>query len=226
PTANEYNQEQIDLKVPSGAFKMRLTGHQWNAKVDTQVVGEVQIQIPSKNQLVTRFPSGKIVPFSSALLNQVAEVPRGASMVDITLTYFSEPGVKSLTPIQVEVLDEEHNYIPGVSALHKNVNFGSFLPLDKATDEPTEHKTSLQIPRGTAYLQFIGIDWQTQNAKLFGPVTVTASETKEFSIEKWIESIPNDAQLVVIDTTAPPLGHETLSLRPNNLSAAYSRIGT
>src|SRR5699024_1951610 len=33
-------------------------------------------------------------------------------------------------------------------------------------------------------------------------------------------------QLVVIDTTAPPLGHETLSLRPNNLSAAYSRIGT
>lgn len=224
-TANEYTQEQFDLLAPPSAVTLKITGHQWNPKVETRVAGDIQIQSPSLNQMVTRFPSGKVVPRSSAQFNQTVQVPSGVSIVDIDLTYQSDPGVKSLTPIQVIFLDKQHNYIPGVSALPKNVNFGSFLPLEKSPEAPTLHKTSLQLPRGTAYLQFVGIDWKLQNATIYGGITVTASVGKEFSIEKWLESVPSEAQLIVIDTTAPPLGHETLSLRPNNLSAAYSRLG-
>ena len=34
-----------------------------------------------------------------------------------------------------------------------------------------------------------------------------------------------DARVVVLDTTAPPLGHQTLSLRPNRLAAEFEKLG-
>lgn len=224
-SANEFTQQRIDLITPSDAVKVKLVGHQWNEKVHTQVVGDLQVQIPSLRQMVSTYPSGAIVPFSSEFLDQTVEVPAHTPYVDIELTYLSDPGVKSLTPVQVEFLDKDHKYIPGISALPKNVNFGSFLPLEKTQGEPETYRISLQLPRETAYLRFIGVDWKLQNATLFGGVQVHASKGKEFSLDEWIQSVPNDSQLIVIDTTAPPLGHETLSLRPNNLSAAYSRLG-
>lgn len=223
--AREFTQHRIDLIAPENAVKVKLTGHQWNESILTQVVGDVQIQIPTLKQMVSRFPSGAIVPFPSQLLDQTVKVPVQTPFVDIELTYLSDPGVKSLTPIQVVFLDKDHKYIPGISALPKNINFGSFLPLEKTQDDPETYTVSLQLPRGTAYLRFIGVDWKLQNATLFGGVQVKASQGKEFSLEKWLDAVPEDSQLIVIDTTAPPLGHETLSLRPNNLSAAYSRLG-
>lgn len=224
-SSNEYNQESFDLIAPVGASKLTVTGHQWNPKVETKVFGQIQIQVPSLKKMVKQYPSGVVVPYASEFLDQTIAVPENSQFVDIELTYLSEPGVKSLTPVQVLFLDKDRNYIPGVSALPKNVNFGSFLPLEKTQSEPEVHKTSLQLPRDTAFLRFIGIDWKLQNAKIFGDIKVSASEDKQFSISRWIDSIPEEAQLIVIDTTAPPLGHETLSLRPNNLSAAYSRLG-
>jgi len=224
-SANEFTQHRIDLVAPDNAVKVKLAGHQWNENISTQVVGDVQIQIPTLKKMVSRYPSGAIVPFPSQLLDQTAKVPDHTSFIDIELTYLSNPGVKSLTPIQVIFLDKDRKYIPGISALPQNINFGSFLPLAKTQSDPETYKVSLQLPPDTAYLRFVGVDWKMQGATLYGGVQIKASQGKEFSLEKWIDNVPEESQLIVIDTTAPPLGHETLSLRPNNLSAAYARLG-
>lgn len=223
--SGEFQQERLSLVAPLNAEKLRITGHKWNDEVETQLVGRVQIQIPALGQMVQSYPSGLSVPYLSKDLNQIVRLPSDVSSVNIEVEYQSEPGVKNTTPVQVVMLDEDRNYIPGVSSLPKNVNFGSFLSLEKSSDEPKVHKSELVIPRGAVFLQFIGIDWKLQNATIFGDIKVTATEGQRFSLEKWIESVPKDATLIVIDTTAPPLGHATLSLRPNNLAAAYARLG-
>ena len=40
-----------------------------------------------------------------------------------------------------------------------------------------------------------------------------------------IETLPDDERLIVLYTTAPPVGHPTLSLRPNRLAQEYANLG-
>jgi len=56
-------------------------------------------------------------------------------------------------------------------------------------------------------------------------IEVTEVRSSVAEIDAFLAEIPEGDTLLVIDTTAPPLGHETLSLRPNNLARAFERAG-
>lgn len=56
-------------------------------------------------------------------------------------------------------------------------------------------------------------------------IEVTEVRSSASEIDAFLAEIPEGDTLLVIDTTAPPLGHETLSLRPNNLTRAFERAG-
>lgn len=224
--ADEPSPERIDLSAPAGAYTLRITGHQWDQNVSTSILGDIQIQVPSDSKFVKQFASGNPIPFPSEDIDELVSIPKNAGQVDVELTYQSNPKVKTLTPVQVKFYDADQKYIPGVSDLPQNVSFGSFLPLEKSGNERKVHRSSIQVPPKASFIRFRGVDWTPQNAVIYGDISVTTSKDEQFLIEEWIETVPEEAQLIVIDTTAPPLGHETLSLRPNNLSKAYSGLGS
>lgn len=98
-----------------------------------------------------------------------------------------------------------------------------FGPIVLLNGEVGSHHTTLvelPVPERAKYLTIEGLDWSNKTADIVGEITVEALAEREMTVDEFIAAIPADDKLYVVDTTAPPMGHETLGLRPNNLSLA------
>lgn len=88
-----------------------------------------------------------------------------------------------------------------------------------------EAKCIVTVPKEAVILRLKGVDWGGQSPSIVGAVDIEKSEGGQKSIASFIDEIPRDDYFFIIDTTAPPLGHKTLALRPNNLSFEYEKMG-
>lgn len=104
---------------------------------------------------------------------------------------------------------------------------GPFIPVDLTGEEPHDTKFSFPLPPAARHIVFSGIDWGTKTATYLEWISpqFVSDHTESQSVESFIDGLTEDDHLILIDTTAPPLGHETLALRPNNLAVEYAEAG-
>ncbi len=113
-----------------------------------------------------------------------------------------------------------------------NPQLGNYIYLDCGTLETPQSTTvHIHIPKH-AHL-FIGkiIHWKPSiDAALSFPPGIAfrgsqIANSSATAIQDFLDAIGNSQKLIVLYTTAPYLGHETLELRPNRLAREYIALG-
>ncbi|MEE2524666.1 hypothetical protein [Pseudarthrobacter sp. J47] len=120
----------------------------------------------------------------------------------------------------------------GTSSIHPKLGAYTYLALGNP-NEPAETKVTVDVPPASRYLHVSGVPWK-HGRQVFAASQVKVHSalnnqdtirTVEAEIEDFVKSIPLNDELIVLYTTAPPLGHQTLSLRPNRLAKEYEKLG-
>nr|WP_312964663.1 hypothetical protein [Kocuria rhizophila] len=113
-----------------------------------------------------------------------------------------------------------------------NIELGNYFYLN--TDSHTGvSKTTIEVdvPTDAATLRVAGRQWKSSSSTtVIGSLRVTEIDGEAYvdlfaANMDWLRELPPHAPLVVLYTTAPPVGHPTLSLRPNRLAEEYRKLG-
>lgn len=218
-------QDRWSFVVPPNAVSFEAEGRQWKTGTNTALLGEFIFQDVSTGVSAFRFPSGAPASVSSREFMQSIALEPSERALTLSATYVPSVELKSVAPLSVRFMDRHGHELLGSSDLPQNPKFGSFIGLPAGPNEETEFICTIEVPKGAASLEIRGMDWGKSQADIVGPFERGAAVGESFSIESFIQQLGMETPLLIIDTTAPPLGHETLALRPNNLAAAYSRAG-
>lgn len=211
--------------VPPNAVSFEAEGRQWKKGTTTSILGEFIYQDVSTGVSAFRYPSGAPAVVSSREFKQTIALDPSERMLSLSATYVPSVELKSVAPLCIRFMDCNGQELLGFSDLPQNPAFGSFVGLPAGPAKETEFNCTIEVPKGAASLEMKGMDWGKSQADILGPFERGDASEEAFSIESFIKQLGVETPLLVIDTTAPPLGHETLALRPNNLAAAYSRAG-
>lgn len=223
-TAESIALTRIEVKVPKHAVRLELIGHRWKSSVATALVGDPVVNRSTDSSWVFTTPTGASLTHSARALDRVLQLPASDTRVEIRIEHVAERDASS-GPVSITLLDRNGAEMLPLPTLQQHPHHG---PIALLKGEPGKHVTTLvafDVPFGAAAVRVRGVDWGAKTASVTGDITMLGTQRAESTIEEFIASIPHDDKLIVIDTTAPPMGHATLGLRPNNLSFAYARAG-
>lgn len=181
---------------------------------------------PRQNEETKPEMSGNDVTptYSSSDYELMEPIPDGATAITV-VAMVKNGETPGKAPLRVSFLDSRNQLILPNADIPQNPDLGPFLNLEATSPDFVQQSWVLQVPAGANNIKISGVDWGKKTAVLQGDVVVEPLKNWSDSPEGFLENLPTETPLIIIDTTAPPLGHETLSLRPNNLSMAYSRLG-
>lgn len=223
-TSDEIATDSFELIVPAGAVTLEIEGRQWQNGTENFMLAEPVLTIPSQGIFPSELPDGTPLPYSSKNFQQIHQVPSTAKLISVQATFDRADGAGS-TPIRILFRDGNDQELLPSPSVPQNPNFGSFIQLESSgTDQETTYQ-EVAVPRGAATVEFHGVDWGKKSATIHGPIAVDKATGDKADIDEFLDNLPTGTPLFVIDTTAPPLGHQTLSLRPNNLTKAYEELG-
>lgn len=227
-TPGDQNSPAIDefsVTIPESVAQIELHGHRWKRAVETRVLEGFVVNVRGSSDARTALPSGAPLRYSARDLDAQYELRPVIDRVSIFINHIAQE-VASSSPIQVTFLDKDEQLITPIGDSKQNPKLGPIFVLEGAAETRTSTEIELEVPRGAAWLKLKGQDWGSKTALISGAVKVEQlTSNDDRTLRDFVASIPVDAPLLIIDTTAPPLGHETLALRPNNLTAAYARLG-
>lgn len=214
----------LEVQMPEHALQLELVGHRWKAAIETAIVGSPIVNRSSDKNWIFETPTGARLQQSAAMLDRQLEIPADATTVEVCINNVAV-GSPSSGPVRISVQDAAGDELLPLPELQQHPDLG---PIVNLRGEIGEHATTLisfSVPRNAVCVRLRGVDWDEKTAQISGEPTLRSTSRSALSIDRFIGGIPHDEQLIVIDTTAPPMGHETLGLRPNNLTHAYARAG-
>lgn len=213
----------LRFTVPAEAVKLQLIGHAWRSGTQTTILGEPIVHlVGSADPLPVTSPTGATLEWQGTDIRFEFPVPAGSNEVSGAL--YARSINKGNTPVCVRLFDEDGDELLPPGGLPVNTTIGSFINLAVSTEQ-TRTDFSFRVPRRTASMVIEGVSWPVREAILAGAPEVWFEQNHSIEALKEFLLRNQERPLVVIDTTAPPLGHETLALRPNNLALEYAELG-
>lgn len=215
----------FDVTVPDSATHLVLQGHAWKPEFPVRVNGAPMVLRhvhPLDTPAAPFSPDARVRVWD--FLQHLPVSPGTASMEGVIRA--SLPTEKSTALLTVGFLDEAGRPLPGPSDLPQNPTFGPFIQLRGTAEGPLETRFQIAVPPHARWVRIQGRrGWGSSDVMMRAELEVTEVRSSAAEIDAFLAEIPEGDTLLVIDTTAPPLGHETLSLRPNNLARAFERAG-
>lgn len=219
PTLNFFS-----IRVPDNASTVRLSGVQWKHVTETRIVGDVKFTDFHSIQSTGQLDSGTAIAVSSRSLSKVLELDPGDSSIRVDIDFrLPEAGKASI--LKVEYLNDLGQPELPPSDLPQNPIHGSVIVLESKDSNPAVSRSNLSVPPEASFVRFEGVDWGPRTADLLADLRLSKAEAKADELQTFISEDSLRKPLIIIDTTAPPLGHATLALRPNNMSRAFERLG-
>ena len=131
--------------------------------------------------------------------------------------------------IAVTFADEEGSPVLPEADGPIHAELGRYFYLDDS-DTEIATRAEITVPKGAAVAHLSGIQWRKADTTYireikYDHVARVNQETQVWQLDRFIDGIPGQAELVVIYTTAPPFGDATLSLRSNRLARIYAEQG-
>lgn len=217
--------QTIRITVPDGASTLKVKGVQWKKQGETTLVADPVLVRQNSEYSATVTPSGVLLENSSATFRQRERVPQSAVRVKLEVNVLAGDEIGK-APLQLVFEDVEGSEVPGFGDLPQHPRFGSFLQLEPESGEAKVQTFEAVVPAKAKFLELRGIDWGAKSARILGPVRVLEIDEQDAVVDLIGGTLDDFDSLIVLDTTAPPLGHGTLALRPNNLARVYSGLGS
>ncbi|WP_222149224.1 hypothetical protein, partial [Micrococcus luteus] len=208
-----------------GAAHLVLQGHAWKPEFPVRVDRDATV-LHHVHPLET--PSTPFSPDTRVRVwDFVQHFPLSPDAASVEGVIRSDlPTEASTALLTVGFLDEAGHLLPGPSALSQNPTFGPFVQLRGDAAGTLETPFHITVPPHARWIRLQGRrDWGNADVMMHAQIDLAEVRSSTAEIDAFLAEIPEDDTLLVIDTTAPPLGHETLSLRPNNLARAFERAG-
>lgn len=215
----------IDVTVPEGAAQLEVRGVQWKKTAETRLVSEPVVLRGDGGLSITETPTGVELENSSSNFRSRHVIASGAEAVNLTLKVGAGERV-SKAPLEISFLGSDENELLGIGDVPQHPQFGSFINLEPLGEGFSEQSWQLSVPEGAKVLELKGVDWGEKSAVIKGAPSIAVVESQSSILGGFLERIEDFDSLIILDTTAPPLGHETLALRPNNLAAEYGALGS
>lgn len=215
---------EISFDVPETATRVRITGHQWKVAAKTWVVGHV-VSSSDDDLVHNALDSGTPfeIPYQNYTFTEV--VPEDVDEVEVSLNLAIGNGKK--VPFRVRFLDCDGNPLLPPSDLRQHPKFGAFFDAKTSSDRPALTKMMIAVVPGAKFMTFAPFEGWNLSARIVGPPIIewVRNSTIDSIIDDVIRAGSSTDALILIDSTAPPLGHETLSIRPNNLAKEFGALG-
>lgn len=220
---NKPTATQITLRIPDNTPRLEVVGHQWKSRVQTAILGGLVLTTDERGTPV-QLPSGQIVPRRIDSYIQQFKLNPGVAIMRIGLTL--EGGKKSgKAPFFVQQYDQHGAKLLPMTDMPQHTTHGAFSLVETSAGKNTRVEIELRPAHNAALVELRGVEWGDYTPKLASMPKVDYISSSNTHIEAFLAEISDSDHLYVIDTTAPPLGHETLSLRPNNLAFEYAAMG-
>lgn len=134
--------------------------------------------------------------------------------------------------IVVQFFDAEGNLLLPTGELPINPRMGNYFYLETSdSSSVAETAAEFTVPEGAIIAHLEGRQWKPDNhVTVVGeldttlPIAETSGATLSDALER-LRDLDSGAPLIVLYTTAPPVDHPTLSLRPNRLALEYRKLG-
>lgn len=220
--AGKQTTTHFAVDAPPGAVTLKLSGRTWNRYVRTVLVGDISVLNLNKADEDTWRGPNPTYPAKN--LRMKRQVPQKAATARISVTH-TAIGNRSSNPIVIRLLDKNGEELMPSSNLPQHAQHGAFFLLDGESEKEETTEISVALPPSAKEIELKGLDWGPKSATIHGIPEFSFSQSIAQDIQDFLNEIPKGDQLFIIDTTAPPLGHPTLSLRPNNLSIQYEKLG-
>lgn len=154
-----------------------------------------------------------------------AHLPVGGERLSVRLQCTASTPVRERSALVSVAFYADEKLLPPVGDLAVNPTIGSYAYLNIAEHpEASETDVAVEVPTGATSVAIRGHLWKqgTSATVRITDVEFTPSADGQAD-EPW--NIASDDPLIVLYTTAPPMGHQTLGLRPNRLAREYARLG-
>lgn len=161
----------------------------------------------------------------------------GMSEAELTVqSVCSSPEQVTAALVSVEFTDKRGYTILSPVEFAVNPQIGPYFPLSPGGTAETPAKTIKRfvVPKPARFAKIKFHQWKKSYiTKLMAPIKLSPvndidqldSLKSEETILSFVDKIPKDEVLIVLYTTAPPLGHTTLALRPNRMAKEFSDLG-
>lgn len=211
-----------ELRAPENSTRLEIIGHRWKNSVNTSIIDDLIINT-DQAEPVLETSLGTTVKVQANHFKQRIAL-NGTQCVTLSVRTQGSPKGGS-APLRVAQHDSDGNELMPISSLQQNENIGPILLLKTKPDQHSNEKFSFTVDNRASSIEITGVDWGEKTPYIVGPIEAVEQSTTDQNPREFIANVPSDTPLYLIDTTAPPLGHETLALRPNNLAAEYASLG-
>ncbi|WP_342024274.1 hypothetical protein AAE021_03535 [Arthrobacter citreus] len=223
---------RAELLVPNGAVRCELKGHIWKTGVHTHLQTPPRVSQPGSNQdSVFDQDGGQFIPMDAADFVGTYDVDKLSDTVVVSSSFRAVNSAKSSKAlILVELLDANGEVLLPAGDLPVNPTEGPFIYLESPEGEETaSSKTaSIRIPVDCAQLRLRGRHWSGDSIELLEPPAISYGSgvsDVQGAMSDFLESVPLEASLIVIYTTARAIGSGSLLLRSNRLALEYADAG-
>lgn len=215
---------KFEINIPEPIVQLKLVGHVWKKDVDTEIIGSIKM-LTDVNGPIEFTETARPLEKRADKYAEKIEVPVGASEIDIRLPVY---GGKSdaRVPFQIQYFDDDDQLMLPESRMPQHQRYGSIELSEIKASATSIAELTIPVPSKAKTLRIAGVDWSSNTPTILDNANVAFRYNPQSVAQQFLEELQAEDRLVVIDTTAPPVGHATLSLRPNNLAKAWSRLGT
>ncbi len=212
------------FRVPANATLIRLTGRQWKADIETLVLGAVEyLPGPTPGALQSGTPLS--IPYENYDFSE--NVDPGAQQVKVDITV--APGTGTNLPLKVQLFDSAGAEMLSPANLPHHAVQGAFINCHASRNSKKDTSAVIDLPEGVAQIRVSSFaNWSAKGSILGAPHFEYEFHRTVEQVFNSIEALPaedKEQPLIFIDSTAPPLGHQTLAIRPNNLAQEFCNAG-
>lgn len=175
--------------------------------------------------------AGSSMPTESTIDTLEEAIPcANMERIQIEISSFNgSEAAKRCALISVEFTDEAGLPVLPEADGPIHADLGRYFYLNDSDTGITTH-AEIAVPKRAVVARLRGVQWRKAETTYIREIkrTYVARENQESQVrqlDRFMDGIPNDAELVVIYTTAPPFGNATLSLRSNRLARIYAEQG-
>lgn len=214
---------RFSINIPDNVTRLEIVGHSWKRAVTTEIIGSILFWSDDTGPL-QRTETGRLLEKTASRYSEEFDVPTGASSVELRLPIRGGE-VEGRIPFRFEFYRDNGSLALPASDMPQHKKLGPIRLCQTMPNTETIAQMSVPIPEQIKTVRIAGVDWGRSTPTVLGNSTVSFQYRDTSEAYGFLDSLgPND-RLMLIDTTAPPVGHQTLSLRPNNLAKAWADLG-
>lgn len=215
---------QFSVTIPEGATTLKLTGRTWKAGVKTNAVGSLLTHRSGEQSPPFATELGTRIEWGADSLKLQVPIPAGSHEAQLDFLLSAGP-TPSKSPVAIKLLDANGEELMPVESVPQHPKFGAFVTVECPANDQARSQQTIDLPPEARTLVLAGVPWGKKTATIIEDplITFSAGSDVQSAFTALMETAQANSPLIIIDCTAPPLGHATLSLRPNNLTIEYAK---